>query len=59
MKKSMTEHMKNKKIKESSDRLKNVKKNYKQGLWNDAMMNVLVKKGVITKSELSTIKGNN
>ena len=35
-----------------------IKKNYDRGLWNDAMVKLAVKKGVITKEEYQKITGN-
>ena len=34
-----------------------VKKNYERGLWNDAMVKMAVRKGVITKEQYKEITG--
>ena len=34
-----------------------IKRNYEKGLWNDIMVKMAVKKGVITKEEYTQITG--
>ena len=36
-----------------------IKKNYDKKLWNEAMVKVAVKKGVITKEQFKEITGEN